>query len=156
MNAQKLREIGFGFVAVILQIVFFRHLQIYTMQANIILVFLLWYMTRRNRTAAILLAAALGLTQDAILGTWGLNMFSYTLTVFIMHRWVPDDTEGYIQLPQVATVVFMSALFHNIFLLGLSSIVERYTAELLFWRHWIGNAAYTTITAGIIQLFRIE
>lgn len=156
MKLQQLKEVGIGLGLVILQIVFFRHLQIYTMQANIVLIFLLWYMARRNRTAAILLAALLGFIQDALLDQWGLNMFSNTLAVFIMYTWVPEDSEGQFKIPQVLTLVFITALIHNLFFIGLSSVVQRYTTELLFWRYWLGNAVYTALVAGIIQVFRMK
>ncbi len=156
MNAQKLKEAGIGLAVVILQVVFFRHLQIYSMQPQMVLVFLLWYMTRRNRTAAILMAGVLGFAQDALLDQWGLNMFSKVLTVFILFRWIPDEPEGRVKLPQVVTLVFAAALMHNLVFIALSSAVQSYTAELLFWRHWLGNSIYTTVAAGIIQLFRVE
>ncbi len=156
MNLEKFKEAGIGLGIVILQVIFFRHLLIFGMLPDMVLIFLLWYMFKRNRTAAILMAAVLGFAQDALLDQWGLNMFSKTLTVFLIYRWVPDESLGRFQMPQVLILIFVAALIHNIFFVGLSATVQTYTAELIFWRFWIGNAIYTTIAAGIIQLFRVE
>lgn len=156
MNIEKLKEIGIGLVVVVLQVIFFRHLKIYSMQPDIVLVFLLWYMTKRNRTAAILMAALLGFSQDALLDLWGLNMFSKTLTVFILYFWIPQEKSSHPQLPQLITFVFIAALVHNIFFIALSSMVQIYTIEPSFWKVWLGNGMYTTLIACIIRLFRVE
>lgn len=154
MNAQSVKRIGAAIAVVILQVVFFRHLKIFGMQPDIILIFLLWYITKSSRTAAILMAASVGFAQDALLDLWGLNMFAKILTVFLGHSWISNNMDMRQQLPRIIAVVFIAALGHNLIFVTLSSVVENYTAELLFWRQWIGNAVYTTIVAGIIQLFR--
>ncbi len=156
MNLEKLKEAGIGLGVVVLQVIFFRHLQIFSMQPDMVLVFLLWFTAKRSRTAAILTAAALGFAQDALLDLWGLNMFSKTLTVFILYGWIPEEPPGRSQLPQVLTFVLIGALLHNLFFVSLSATVSTYTTELFFWKHWIGNSIYTTVAAGIIQLFRTE
>ncbi len=154
MSAQSVKKIGFAIAVVILQVVFFRHLKIFSMQPDIILVFLLWFMTKSSRTASILLAASMGFAQDALLDLWGLNMFSKTVLAFAAHSWIANNMDLRQQLPRIISVVFIAALGHNLVFVALNLAVENYTAELLFWRQWIGNAAYTTIVAGIIQLFR--
>lgn len=156
MDLQKLKEVGIGLGVVILQVVFFRHLQIFGIRPDLILVFLLWYMFRRNRTAAVLMAAGLGFLQDALLAQWGLNMFSKTIAVFIMYNWVPEELPTRFQIKQVLTLIFIIALIHNTFFIALSSLAHAYTAELMIWKFWIGNTVYTTLAAVIIQFFRVE
>lgn len=156
MNVDKLKEIGIGLMVVALQIIFFRHLQVFSMQPDMVLVFLLWYMMRRNRTAVILMAGLLGFTQDALLDQWGLNMFAKTVTVFILYRWVPGESAGRLQIPQVLTFVFIAALVHNIFFVALGSAVQIYSTGYSFWKAWLGNSLYTTLAASIVQLFRVE
>jgi|SRR5699024_244338 len=156
MKVEKLKEIGIGLLVVGLQVIFFRHLSIYSIQPDMVLVFLLWFMIRRNRTAAILMAALLGFTQDVILDQWGLNMFSKTITVFILYRWIPEEYNGRLQLSRVIAFVFIAALVHNTFFAALSSAVQIYSNGFLYWKIWLGNSFYTTLAAGIIQLFRVE
>ena len=154
MNPQSLKKIAAGIIVVILQVIFFRHLKILNIQPDIILLFLLWFMMRSNRTGVILMAALLGFMQDALLDIWGLNMFAKTFLVFISYNTITTKVDMRAQLPRILAIVFLAALFHNLIFLILSSLAKTYTAELLFWRQWIGNSIYTTIVAGIAQLFR--
>lgn len=154
MNPRTLRHIGFGIAIVILQVIFFRHLNVFYMQPDLVLLFILWFMTKSSRTGAIVMAAFLGFSQDALLDIWGLNMFAKTLLAFIAYPSVSKNMDVRMQLPRVLTLVFITAMVHNLIFLLLSSFVEPYSAELLFWRQWIGNSIYTTLVAGIIQLFR--
>jgi rod shape-determining protein MreD len=154
MKIQTAERIGLAVGAVFLQVFFFHHLSIFGVQPDIVLIFLLWYMTKSTRTAAILMAAFLGFSQDALLDLWGLNMFAKTLLAFIIQPWISENMGNRKELLRVLSVVFIVSLFHNLIFLLLSSVIKNYSAELLFWRHWIGNAAYTAILAGIIQLFR--
>lgn len=156
MNPQVLKQIGFGIGVVILQVIFFRHLRVFNIQPDFVLLFILWMMTKGNRTTAILMAALLGFTQDAFLDIWGLNMFSKTLLAFIAYPSISTNIDVRIQLPRVLSIVFIASLIHNLIFLLLSSLVESYTAELLFWRQWIGNSIYTTLVAAIVQLLRTK
>lgn len=154
MNPQALKKIGLGIAVVILQLIFFRHLSVYYIQPDVVLLFILWYMTKSSRTGAIMMAAFLGFSQDALLDVWGLNMFAKTLITFIAYASVSKNMDVRMQLPRVLSLVLLTALAHNLIFLLLSSFVEPYSAELLFWRQWIGNSIYTTLVAGIVQLFR--
>ncbi len=154
MNIERLKDFGIGLGFVGLQIVMFRHLKIWEMQPDVVLIYVLWLITIRERTSCLLMAAGLGLAQDALLDLWGLNMFSKTLMTFIIYNFIPKSSEARLLIGQVFFIVCIAALLHNIIFLGLSFSVENYSAELLFWRQWIGNAIYTTIVACFIQLFR--
>ncbi|MDX1636556.1 MAG: rod shape-determining protein MreD [Balneolaceae bacterium] len=154
MNWEQLKDFGIGLGFVGLQIVMFRHLELWGMQPDLVLIYLLWLITLRDRTTCILMAAGLGLVQDALLDLWGLNMFAKTLMTFAIYNYIPKSKETRLLIGQIFLTVLIGALFHNIIFLGLNIIVESYSAELLFWRKWIGNAVYTTVVAGFIQLFR--
>ena len=154
MNPQSIKRLGLGIGILVLQVVFIRHLKIFGIQADLILLFILWMMANSTHTATILMAAFLGFSQDALLDLWGLNMFSKTLLAFIAYPWVSKNMDMRRQLPRILFVVFITALGHNLILVLLSFFAQHFTAELLFWRHWIGAAIYTTILAAIIQLFR--
>jgi len=156
MNKQILKQIGFGLGVVILQVIFFRHLKVFNIQPDCVLIFLLWIITKQNRTSAIITAAVLGFTQDAFLDIWGLNMFAKTLLVFIAYNPIVKNMNTRVQLPRTLSIVLLASLAHNLILLTLSSLVANYTAELLFWRKWIGNSMYTTVVAGVVQLFRTK
>lgn len=154
MTGQRIKDFGLGFGFVVLQVILFRHLKVYDVQADLVLIFLLWYMMHRDRTSAIIMAAVLGFIQDAILDLWGLNMFSKVLMTFVGFNFLPKYSEVRLILSQVFTTVFVASVIHNVIFLGLSSVVQNYSAEFLFWRQLIGNSIYTALVASFIQLFR--
>ncbi|MDX1585659.1 MAG: rod shape-determining protein MreD, partial [Balneolaceae bacterium] len=114
MNLRHFKDFGIGLGFVALQIVLFRHLKIYEMQADLVLIYLIWYMTQRDRTSSIIMAALLGFFQDAFLDLWGLNMFSKTLIVFSAFNIIPKTKEIRLLLGQVFLSIFLIALAHNL------------------------------------------
>jgi rod shape-determining protein MreD len=154
MNSERIKNIGIGIGFLLLQVVLFRHLKIFQIQPDLVLIFLVWYMARKDRTAALLMAAGLGFLQDAMLDLWGLNMFSKTLLTFIGYNFIPRGSKKRLLVGQVFLTVMVACLIHNLIFLGLNALIENYTAEVFFWRHLFGNSLYTAFVAGFIQLFR--
>lgn len=154
MNPERLKRFGLGLGFVILQIVIFRHLKIFGMHPDLVLIFLLWFVSKETRTMAIIMAALLGFCQDALLDLWGLNMFAKTLVIFMGYNIISHSVKRHISLPQTIAVVFIAALVHNLIFLAISGLVKDYATGLMFWQQLIGNSAYTAILAGLIQLFR--
>lgn len=154
MNPERLRNIGLGILFLLVQVVLFRHLKILQVQPDLVLIFLLWYAARQDRTAAVLMAAGFGFLQDALLDLWGMNMFTKTLLIFISYNFIPKNTKKQLLIGQVFLSVFIAALVHNFIFLGLNTLIENYTAEIFFWRHLLGNSLYTAVIAGVIYLFR--
>lgn len=154
MNSDRLKDFGIGLGFVALQIVMFRHLKVFEMQPDLVLIYVLWIIANRDRTSAILVAAGLGLVQDAMLDMWGLNMFAKTLMTFIGYNFVPKSSDTKLLLGQIFLIVLIASLVHNLIFLLLNLVVKSYSAELLFWRQWIGNSIYTAVLASFIRLFR--
>lgn len=156
MNPERIKHIGLGIVFLLMQIVLFRHLKIFQMQPDLVLIFLVWYMARQDRTSALLMAAGLGFLQDALLDLWGLNMFSKTLLIFMSYNFIPRGTKKRLLVGQVFLTILITGLLHNLIFLGLNGLIQNYTAEFFFWRHLIGNSIYTAVVASFIQLFRTK
>ncbi|MDX1639843.1 MAG: rod shape-determining protein MreD [Balneolaceae bacterium] len=154
MNTERLKDFGVGLSFVALQIVMFRHLKLWGMQPDLVLIYILWLITRRDRTTCLILAAGLGFFQDALLDLWGLNMFSKTLLTFMAYNFIPKSSDVRLLIGQIFLTVLIASMVHNIIFLGLNLVVEIYSAELFFWREWIGNAVYTAVVASFIHLFR--
>ena len=154
MNPERFKNIGIGLGFLLLQILLFRHLKIFQIQPDLVLIFLLWYMGRANRTAALFMAAGFGFLQDALLDLWGLNMFSKTLLTFVGYSFLPKGSKKQLLIGQVFLTVLIACILHNLIFLGLNILIENYTAELFFWRQLFGNSLYTAVVASFIQLFR--
>lgn len=154
MNPDRLKNIGLGIGFVLIQILLFRHLKIFQMQPDLVLIFVIWYMMRKDRTSALLMAAGLGFLQDALLDMWGLHMFTKTLLTFIIYNFIPQNLKNRLLVGQVFLTVLLISVFHNLIFLLLNVLIINYSAEGLFWRHLLGNSLYTAVVASFIQLFR--
>lgn len=154
MNPERFKNIGIGLIFLLMQVVLFRHLDIFQIQPDMVLIFLVWYMARKNRTAALLMAAGLGFLQDALLDLWGLNMFSKTLLTFIGYNFIPQGSKKRLLVGQVFLTILIACLLHNLIFLALNSLIENYSAEMFFWRQLFGSSLYTAAIASFIQLFR--
>ncbi|MDZ7658442.1 rod shape-determining protein MreD [Fodinibius sp.] len=154
MNPERFKNFGIGLAFLLIQVMLFRHLKIMQVQPDLLLIFLVWYMARKDRTAALLMAAGLGFLQDAMLDLWGLNMFSKTLLVFMSYNFIPRGSKKQLLIGQVFLTIAIAALIHNLIFLGLNIAIESYTGEQYFWRHLIGSSLYTAFVASFIQLFR--
>ncbi|SHE78980.1 rod shape-determining protein MreD [Fodinibius roseus] len=156
MTKEQLKYIGAGVLFLLLQIMLFRHLSIYQMQPDLVLVFLVWFMSKKDRAAALLMAGLLGFLQDFLLDLWGLHMFTKTLLVYLSHRFIPQDQKTPLLIGPVFLTVLLAALLHNLIFLGLNLFIQNYSAEVLFWRHLIGNSLYSAVIACCIHLFRTK
>ncbi len=154
MNPERFKNFGIGLGLLLIQIMLFRHLKIMQVQPDLLLIFLVWYMARKDRTAALLMAASLAFLQDAILDLWGLNMFSKTLLVFISYNFIPKGRKKQLLIGQIFLTIFIVAVVHNLIFLGLNAVIESYTGEIFFWRHLVGSSIYTAFIASFIHLFR--
>lgn len=154
MKSERIKDFLWGLGFVFLQIVIFRHLKIFKIQADVVFIYVLWIMFQRDRTTAIILAATMGFLQDAMMNLWGLNMFANTLIAFAGYRFIPKQSESQLMASQVFLLVLVFSLFHNIIFLGLASFVKDYAVQLYFWYILLGSSLYTAIVASIIYLFK--
>jgi rod shape-determining protein MreD len=154
MNPDRLKYIGIGIGFLLIQLMLFRHLKIYQMEPDLVLIFLVWYMARKDRTSALLMAAGFGFLQDALLDLWGLNMFSKTLLTFMGYNFIPGGSDRQLLVGQIFLTIFIASLIHNLIFLGLNALIQNYSAEIFFWQYLLGNSLYTAIVASFIHLFR--
>jgi rod shape-determining protein MreD len=156
MTKEWLKYLGVGLIFLLLQVILFRHLGLFYAQPDIILIFLVWFMSRKNRTASLLIAALLGFLYDFILDLWGLHMFTKTLLVYIGYRFIPKSQKATLAVGPVFLTTLLAAVAHNFIFLGLSFIVQNYGAEIMFWNHIIGSSLYSATIASVIYLFKTK
>jgi len=154
MWKQHGRDLLIGIICVLLQVSIFRHLRIFGTSADIVLIYLLWIMTVRDRTTAIWTAATLGLLQDALLDLWGLNMFAKVAIAFFGYNMMPKQSGSRLLTGQIFLMVLMFSIAHNLLFLLAASFIESYAIESLFWYMLLIGSLYTAITASIVHLFR--
>jgi rod shape-determining protein MreD len=154
MRNELLRDIFWGLFMLFMQLAVFRHLQIFGIQADVVLIYCLYQINRRNRTTALLLAAGVGLLQDAFLDLWGMNLFSKTLTVYILSYIIRATEEVRMPTVQVFAAVFASSFLHNLIFLLLAYFSESYSANVIFWSLLLGSSLYSAMIATLLHLFK--
>jgi len=154
MRNELLRDIFWGLFMLFMQLAVFRHLQIFGIQADVVLIYCLYQINRRNRTTALLLAAGVGLLQDAFLDLWGMNLFSKTLTVYILSYIIRATEEVRMPTVQVFAAVLASSFLHNLIFLLLAYFSESYSANVIFWSLLLGSSLYSAMIATLLHLFK--
>ncbi len=156
MITQILKDIGIGIVFVIAQVLFFQHLTVFGTMADPLIFYLLWLASKYDRTRLLLIAATLGLIQDAFFDFWGLFMFSKTLFVFLTFNFVKRRSENQLLLWQIFLVILGSALVHNLILVGLSVFFDVYASNYSMLVLVFGNAIYTAVLGALIFVLRVK
>ena len=154
MNNQLLRHILFGIFFVLLDVLFFQHLSIFSSTADPLLCYLLWIIQKYERVPILIMTASFALLQDAFFDFWGIMMFSKTLTIFLVYTFVRRRSEAQLLLWQIFLIIFMSAFIHNIILFVLSSFFIAFATSYSPFAIIIGNTLYTALIGLLIYIFK--
>jgi len=136
----------------LMQIMLFRHLDIWGLQADIIFLFLLWICTTRPRTYALGIAAITALSLDILTDTWGVHLFSKTLLVIGAHRLISQQAENKLQIGQTFALILSVAIGYYFIFLLISAFAGIYDTNLMFIKYWVGNSVYTALVGVIFYL----
>ena len=153
MRGELLRDLLWGLLFLFLQLAVFRHLSIFGMQIDAVLIYCLYLVNRRDRTTAIMMCAFLGLSQDAFLDLWGLNLFSKTLTAYVLTFFVRATEEVRMPTIQVFLAISVANILHNLIFLMVAHFSESHAVNVIFWRHLIGSSIYTATVGTLMHLF---
>ncbi|WP_020402532.1 rod shape-determining protein MreD [Gracilimonas tropica] len=154
MSKETLTDLILGLVFIFAQVLIFQHLSILGTTPDLLLVYLLWLATKRNRGNLILQAGALGFVQDALFDFWGLNMFAKTLLCFMIFNFIERNKEGRLLIWQIFATIAVAAIFHNLIFLALSSFVEAYNTSYQPAIFVIGSGLYTAVVGSILFVFK--
>lgn len=147
-------DIGIAIIFLLAQIMVFRHLDLFGVQADVVFIFLLWMMSCRGRSYTLVFAAFSSLLLDILLDTWGLHLFAKTLTVMLAYNVINSVSESILQSGKVFTVTFLAALLYYLIFLTMAVFAGKYVFELFFLKHWIGNSLYTAIIASLLYMLK--
>lgn len=152
--SQNVRLILIGLGIVGIQTVLLRHLEIFGAEADLVLVFILWICAKQAKTSALLFAAFLGFTQDALTDLWGLHMFSKTLLVFILHSYLNRISKTGFIFWQIFLLILGAALIHNLIFYGVSLFSGLYTSVGVLWSSLLVSSVFTAILGSFLFLVR--
>ncbi|MFU8811815.1 MAG: rod shape-determining protein MreD [Balneolaceae bacterium] len=148
----RLTLIGLSMVAI--QVVLLRHLEIFGATADLVLLFLIWLCTKKERVACLLFAASLGLLQDAFTDLWGVHMFSKVIVVFIAHSFLHRTSENSFLLWQVFLILTGTTFIHNLVFFGVSSFSGVLAANHLAGTLLFTSTLFTATLGGFLHLVR--
>ncbi len=156
MRSGQIRDVFIGIIFLAVQVILFRHLQIYGAESDLVLIYLLWICTKKDRTEALVYAAFFGFLQDAMTDMWGLHIFSKTLLIFVAHNYINKVSENRFILWQIFLILLGAAFLHNLILISLSRFVELYSSSIIIWPMLTIGSMYTAIIGSFLYLVRTE
>ncbi len=154
IRSQNLRLLLYGLGIVAIQIILFRHLRIFGAQSDLILIFVLWLCTNKSKTYCLLLAAFLGFFQDAMTDLWGLNLFTKTLLVFILHGYLNRISKNRLIFWQVLLIIYFSALLHNLILFGVSTFSELFSTDYILLSFMLISPLFTSLVGSFLHIVK--
>ena len=154
MRKKILKHIGIGTLFVLSQLLIFQYLSLIGTVADVVLVFVLWTALRYERHEVLLFAAGFGLFQDAIFDTWGLNMFSKTITMFLVYKIVSKNSEVRLIIWQAFALVLGASFVHNLFYLGLTTFLNVYEYPFSPIILLVGSSLYTAVIGSILHILK--
>ncbi len=150
----RLFFIGLGMVAI--QILLFKNLRIFDGEADLVLIYLVWVCTKLDKTESLIFAGLLGLFQDAFTDLWGLNMFSKTVLVFILHSYLNRISENRFIFWQVFLIILALAFLHNLIFFALTLFSETYATGYIIWSLLAVSTLMTAVIGGFLHLVRTD
>ncbi|MEX1010786.1 MAG: rod shape-determining protein MreD [Balneolaceae bacterium] len=154
IRSENIRYIFIGLFIIAIQVILLRHLKVYGGEADLVLIYLLWIATHRNRTETLLFAAGAGLLQDAMTDLWGLNLFSKTLLIFLFHGYLNKISENRFILWQIFLILLITTIVHNAIFVFVSSFAGIYATSYAAGPMLIAGSLYTALTGSFLYLTR--
>lgn len=156
MRNNVLKHIVIGVIFAISQLLLFQYLTIFGALADPLLVFCLWSALKYKRFEVLLFAAGLGFFQDALFDTWGLNMFTKTVTLFIAYKFISRNSEIRLLFWQVFAMILSVAVIHNILYLSFTSFLDIYEYPVSPIILILGSSLYTAVIGSILHILKGE
>lgn len=143
-----------GIATVFIQVVLLRHLTIIDAQSDLVLIFVLWLCTKKDKTEVLLLTAVVAFLQDALVDLWGLNLFSKVLTVFVLHNFLNKTSENRFLFWQIFLIVLGASFLHNLFFYIVSSLSGVFASEFVVLSILVVSTIFTAVLGSFLHLVR--
>jgi rod shape-determining protein MreD len=154
MNKETVKDLLVGLSFILLEVLIFQHLSFFGATPDPLLIFLLWLAMKYDRVQLVVITAVLAFFQDALFDFWGLNMFSKVLLMFFAYNFLNRQRESRLLVWQIFLVILISAFFHNLIFLGLSSFIEAYSQGFSPIIFLTLNSLYTATLGAMLFIFK--
>lgn len=145
-----------GLAAILLQVMIFRHLEVWGITPDVTLLYILGLCAVRPRTYALIMGAAIALLLDIFLDTWGVHLFSVTVVILFTHRLIATQWENKLLIGQTFLLLLVLAAVYNLIFLLIASFAGIYDTSLLFLNFWLGSSLYTAVIGIILYLLLLD
>lgn len=156
MKQSVILDFIIGLAAILLQIMVFRHLEVWGITADVTFLYILGLCAVRPRTYVILMGAVIAVLLDVFLDTWGVQLFTTTLVVISTHRLVATQWENKLLIGQTFLLLLVLSALYNLIYLLIASFAGIYDTSLLFLNFWLGSSLYTAVIGIILYLLLID
>ncbi|MDZ7807448.1 MAG: rod shape-determining protein MreD [Gracilimonas sp.] len=154
MNKETVKDLLIGLSFIFVEVLIFQHLSFFGATPDPLLIFLLWAAMKYDRVQLVIITAVLALFQDALFDFWGLNMFSKVLLMFFAYNFLNRQRESRLLVWQIFLVILITAFFHNLIFLGLSSFIEAYSSGFSPIIFLLLNSLYTATLGAMLFIFK--
>lgn len=154
MSPETVKDFIVGLSFILAEVLIFQHLSFFGATPDPLLIYLIWLGIRYDRVKLVLMAAALGLIQDALFDFWGLNMFSKTLLCFMIFNFVSRRKETHLLIWQIFLIIFSASLVHNVIFMGLAGFADAYATGFAPIIFLVVNSFYTALLGSMLFIFK--
>lgn len=85
---------------------------------------------------------------------WGLNVFTKTILVFILHGYLNRITQNRLIFWQVLLIILTSAFLHNLIFFGVSTFSELFASEYIFWSFLVLSPLFTALMGSFLHIVK--
>lgn len=156
MKQPVLADFLAGLAAILLQVMIFRHLELWGVTPDVTILYILAICAVRPRTYALILGGSIALLLDIFLDTWGVHLFCFTILILFSHGIVTTQWENKLLVGQTFLLLLVLAAAYNLVFLLIASFAGIYDTNLLFLNFWLGSSIYTAVIGIIFYLLLID
>lgn len=99
-----------------------RHLTIFGTEGDLLLVWLVWLSTWKNRTQVLLYTAGFSFLLDLGTELWGIHMFTKTLVIYLSHSYLSQVSTNRLIFWHVFLILLVLATVHQFLLVILTEL----------------------------------
>ncbi|MGM0506942.1 MAG: hypothetical protein ACQER4_07120 [Bacteroidota bacterium] len=111
-----------GTIILLAQLLLMRHLTIFGTEGDLILIWLVWMASRKNRTQVLLYTALFSFLLDLGTEMWGIHTFAKTLLIYFSHTYLNNVSANRLLFWQVFLILLVIACVHQVLIVLLTEL----------------------------------
>lgn len=99
-----------------------RHLTFFGTEADLLLIWLVWMASWKNRTQVLLYTAVFSFLLDLGTEMWGVHTFAKTLLIYLSHSYLNNVSANRLIFWQVFLILLVVAIVHQVLIVILTEL----------------------------------